>query len=113
MIYNFAKAAAPIAALALAGCMVPPPPAPYVPASYAPPVNIWDGVYRTTYPALSFSYPPAIPPVVPHTPEPPATPQPAAAPQAPFEPEPVPAPDEQPIDPSCGWWRLCNLWNGS
>lgn len=97
MTYSFAKMAAPVVALALAGCMVPPP-APYVPASYASPVDTWDGVsYRETH----AGYGELRPPVVQHTPEPP------------FEPEPVPAPDEQPIDQSCGWWRLCNLWSGS
>jgi hypothetical protein len=106
MVYSFARLAAPVVALALAGCMVPPP-APYVPASYASPVGTWGGIYRSTYPAVSSSYHPAIPPVVEHAP------QPVALPEPPFEPEAVPAPDEQPIDPSCGWWRLCNLWSGS
>ena len=100
MVYSFAKMAAPVVALALAGCMVPPP-APYVPASYASPVDTWDGVYRRDYPPVTYSYHPPAPPVVQHTPEPP------------FDPEPVPAPDEQQIDQSCGWWRLCTLWSGS
>jgi hypothetical protein len=98
MIDSFAKIAAPVVALVLAGCMVPPP-APNVPVSYTPLVDTWDGLYRTTYPAVS--YRPAAPPVVRPQPEPT------------FNPEPVPAPDEQPIDQSCGWWRLCNLWSGS
>jgi hypothetical protein len=99
VVCNFVKVAASVAGLAmvLTGCAVPPPQ--YVTVSYAPPVDTWDGIYRTTYPAVS--YRPAAPPVVQPTPEPT------------FNPEPVPAPDEQPIDQSCGWWRLCNLWSGS
>jgi hypothetical protein len=98
MIYTFGKIAAPVMALALlAGCAVPPP-APYVPAAYASPVNGWNGVYR---PAVTDRI--VVPPVVQQQ----QTPDPA------FQPEPVPAPYEQPVDPSCGWWRLCNLWSGS
>jgi hypothetical protein len=95
MVCNFVKMAASVAGLAmmLTGCAVPPP---YVPISYAPP-DTWGGMSRTTFPAVS--YRPAVPPVVRHTPEPTF--------------EPVPPPDEQPVDPACGWWRLCNLWSGS
>jgi len=95
MVNSFGKIAAPVIGLALAGCMVPPP-APYVPASYGPQAGTWGGVYRpaATYRQLA-------PPVAQQTPG------------QTFEPEPVPAPDEQPVDPSCGWWRLCNLWSGS
>jgi hypothetical protein len=98
MVFNLSKMSALVVglALALSACAAEPPSARYVPASYGPQVDTWDGVYR---PAATYRQ--AAPPVVQHTPE------------RPFEPEPVPAPDEQPVDPSCGWWRLCNLWSGS
>jgi hypothetical protein len=93
MVCRFVKMTVSVASLAmvLTACAVPPPP--YVPISYAPPVDTWGGMSGTTFPAVSYR------PAMPHTPEPTF--------------EPVPVPDEQPVDPACGWWRLCNLWSGS
>jgi hypothetical protein len=104
MIYNFGKVAALVAGLVLAvtACAAPPP-APYFPISSASPVYTSDGVNRGTasYRPVAPAEPSVVPPVAQHTPEPA------------FEPQPVPAPYEQPVDPGCGWWRLCNLWSGS
>jgi hypothetical protein len=66
-----------------------------------------------------------------YTPQPPYTPPPSSGgwitgtanagethppDQTPYRPEPlrpVDPPDAHPVDPSCGWWRLCNFWSGS
>lgn len=74
---------------------------------------------RAPEPALPASEPLA---VVPETVAPPAPEQTAIAPEPQLAPPTEPLPIEarapkpeglHPVDPSCGWWRLCNLWRKS
>jgi hypothetical protein len=50
-------------------------------------------------------YPPSPPHPFSFVPQAEAAPAPALRPADP--------PVLNPVDPSCGWWRLCNLWAGS
>jgi hypothetical protein len=102
--------AAPVIAgaalLWLAGCTSSQPVPHYYPA--------WSGGYGITAPSPSYIPPRYFQP----QPEPQSAPSPggswlipraeAAEPQ-----RPAPPPELHPVDPSCGWWRLCNLWSGS
>jgi hypothetical protein len=91
------------AGIGLAACTVPPP-MPYSPilAIYqpSPPMRttapmVWNGTYRTPVPVTTTTD--STPPT--NTPAP--------------NWEPLPDGNSVPVDQSCGWWRLCNLWSGS
>jgi hypothetical protein len=133
MIYKLNMMLAPALAgaisLVVAACVQSPPPAQYPvvfgnsgpgslysPTSYTPPARPQAGTWYSSpdpgraSPELQQRYL-APSPVVTRGPEP-GVPQVVTYPAA--LPMPAPnAPDEVPIDPSCGWWRLCNLWSGS
>lgn len=66
--------------------------------TYAPPV-----AYPRPAPAPPPSYS-----FIPRAEAAPAAPQTTPPPLRPVDP-----PDAVPVDQSCGWWRLCNLWSGS
>lgn len=112
MILVIGRAAVPvIAGLALAGCMGTPPMQQY-PAMWGAP----GGSYAPSVDPYRYYPPPGS-----YLPTASATPKsggswvsPRVAPPAPpASLRPIDPPEEQPIDPSCGWWRLCNLWSGS
>jgi hypothetical protein len=105
-------------ALSLAGCTAYQPPQ-YYPPTWNPPWNYSysdDRSYfagpRAAPPAPNYSWRPPIAAPAPHSsfsfiPSAEAAP----APQTPLR--RIDPPEMHPVDPSCGWWRLCNLWSGS
>jgi len=109
-----APVVAGVALLWLAGCTS------YQPVPHYP---VWSGGYGTAAPLLSYRPQPSYP-LPPRYFQPPPDPQPAPSPSggswlnraeaAELPPlRPVPPPELHPVDPSCGWWRLCNFWSGS
>jgi hypothetical protein len=115
-----------VATLLLAGCSASAPVTSYQPPvpqqNYPATVNVpndWTysngGYYAPprpapAAPALPSYFPNVIPRAEAHTTPEPYRPEPAAPEPVPLR--PVDPPDSHPVDPSCGWYRLCNFWSG-
>ena len=112
-----------LGAAVLSGCAATEPVYVYYPVH--PPVHRY--VYVTRPPADNPGDDAPQPPVVQPEPEPspgpdkswdwslipPAKAAPAPAPPQPVPPQPPSPPPVVGADPSCGWWRLCNLWENT
>lgn len=110
-----------VAGMMLAGCTASVP----VQQPYTATVNVpygwpyWNGgYYAPPAPPPVYYAPRPLPPRSPPQNSPFSMIVPSAEAQTvPAQPPPLrsidPEPAAQPVDSSCGWWRLCNLWKGS
>jgi len=110
MISIIGKAAMPVlAGLALAGCTAPMQPYPEtLPYDW----SYWNSGNYVARPAPTYSWRPPVSAPAPAPSSPfSVIPNAEAVPLTPLR--PVDPPESHPVDPSCGWWRLCNFWGGS
>ena len=111
-----------IAGMMLAGCTASVPvQQPYTATMNAPDGwPYWNGGYYAPPARAPGYYAPS--PLPPRSPSPQSSPYSMIVPSAEAQtvqapPPPLrsidPEPSAQPVDSSCGWWRLCNLWKSS